>query len=96
MAEETYEGIPRSQIPWDPKINYEKCTTCGKCVDFCHTRAFKFEKKDGEKRIAVNPNRCVVMCRGCEDICPASAITHPSEEETQEIIDKLKSQPKQK
>jgi len=53
-------------------------------------RAFDFEEKDG-KRITVvkNPNSCVVFCRGCEDICPAGAITHPSEKETQKIIEKL-------
>jgi NAD-dependent dihydropyrimidine dehydrogenase PreA subunit len=53
--------------------------------------AFGFEEKDGEKKTVVkNQNACVAMCRGCEDICPAGAITHPSEEETQKIIEKLK------
>jgi NAD-dependent dihydropyrimidine dehydrogenase PreA subunit len=91
MPEETYEDIPRKKIPWYPSINYEKCISCGKCVDFCHMRAFGFEEKDGKKKTVVkNPNSCVVFCRGCEDICPAGAITHPSEEETQKIIEKLK------
>ena len=89
MSEETYEGIPRTKIPWNPKIDYDKCITCGKCVDFCHVCAYKFEEKDGKKRTVVNPNTCIVLCRGCEDICPVDAITHPSEEETQKIIDKL-------
>ena len=51
--------------------------------------AFKFEEKEGTKKTVVTPNSCVVFCRGCEDICPVGAITHPSEEETQKIIDKL-------
>ncbi len=89
MAKE-YEGIPRNQIPWDPKIDYSKCVTCGKCVEFCHMTAFKREEKSGKTTTV--PNRCVVFCRGCEDICPAGAITHPDEEETQKIIDKLKAQ----
>jgi formate hydrogenlyase subunit 6/NADH:ubiquinone oxidoreductase subunit I len=89
MTENEYEGIPRNKIPWDPKIDYGKCTTCGKCVEFCHTSAFKFEEKEGKKRTAINPNACVVFCRGCEDICPVGAISHPSEEETQRLIDKL-------
>lgn len=50
MSEETYEGVPRSKIPWDPKIDYEKCITCGKCVDFCHMGTFKFEEKNEKKR----------------------------------------------
>jgi NAD-dependent dihydropyrimidine dehydrogenase PreA subunit len=91
MPEEEYAGVPREKIPWDPKIDYSKCITCGKCVDFCHTNAFKFEEKEGKKTTVVNPNACVVFCRGCEDICPVNAISHPSEEKTQEIINKLKT-----
>lgn len=90
MPEQDYEGILRNKIPWDPKIDYSKCVTCGKCIDFCHMNAFRFEEKDGKTQTVVNPNSCVVFCRGCEDICPAAAITHPSEEKTQEIINKLK------
>lgn len=92
MSEIEYEGVPRNKISWDPKIDHNKCITCGKCVDFCHMNAFKFEEKNGKKRIVVNPNSCVVFCRGCEDICPAGAISHPSEEETQKVIDKLRQE----
>jgi formate hydrogenlyase subunit 6/NADH:ubiquinone oxidoreductase subunit I len=90
MSEEDYEGIPREKIPWDPKIDYTKCTACGKCVEFCHTQAFRTVTVNGKKRTAVNTQRCVVFCRGCEDICPAGAISHPDEEKTQKVIDKLK------
>ncbi len=89
MSEEPYKGIAREKIPWDPKINYEKCVSCGKCVDFCHMNAFKLEENAGKKTTTVSPNRCVVFCRGCEDVCPEGAITHPSEEETQKIIQRL-------
>jgi NAD-dependent dihydropyrimidine dehydrogenase PreA subunit len=92
MSEETCEGIQRNKKLWYPTINYEKCVSCGKCVDFCHMEAFGIEEKDGKKKTVVkNQNTCVVMCRGCEDICPAGAITHPSEEETQKIFEKLKA-----
>jgi ferredoxin len=90
MPEESYEGIPRMKIPWDPKIDYTKCTTCGKCVDFCHTIAYRFETQDGKKKTVVNPNKCIVFCRGCEEICPTGAITLPSLKETQKSIKKLK------
>jgi NAD-dependent dihydropyrimidine dehydrogenase PreA subunit len=90
MSEESYEGIPRNKIVWHPIINYEKCTSCGKCVDFCHAKSFGVEEKAGKKKTIVqNLNACVVLCRGCEDICPAGAITHPSEEETKKSIQKL-------
>jgi NAD-dependent dihydropyrimidine dehydrogenase PreA subunit len=94
VPEEEFEGIPRDKIPWDPKIDYDKCVSCGKCVDFCHMSAFKFEEKDGKNQTLVTPNSCVVFCRGCEDICPVGAISHPSEEKTQDIIDKLKTNAK--
>ena len=91
MIEEKYEGIPRNKISWAPKIDYQKCITCGKCVEYCPNRVFDFEKKNGEKRAVVkNLNTCVVLCRGCEDICPAGAITHPSEMKTRKTIEKLK------
>jgi ferredoxin len=92
MAEETYEGIPRSKIPYNPKIDHEKCIVCGKCVDFCHMNAFKIEEKEGRKRTIVNPDLCVMLCRGCEDICPAGAISHPSDKRTKKIIETLKKQ----
>jgi len=95
ISEETYEGIPREKIAWDPKIDYEKCISCGKCIDFCHTGSFRLEEKNGQKRTVVNPNKCIVFCIGCEDICPAAAIVHPSEEDTEKIIKDLrKSYPK--
>ena len=90
MSKDNYEGIPRCKIPWDPKINYETCISCGKCVDFCHMKAFATVEKHGKNGTVVKPNRCVVFCRGCEDICPAHAITHPSDEETKKIIEKLR------
>ena len=92
MPETEYEGIPRNKIPWDPKIDYTKCTTCGKCVEFCHMQTFKTETINDKKKTTVNPNQCVVFCRGCEDICPSEAISHPDEEETQKTIDKLQNQ----
>jgi NAD-dependent dihydropyrimidine dehydrogenase PreA subunit len=90
MTEETYHGVPRSKIPWGPTIDYTKCISCGKCVDYCKLGAYKFEEKEDKKRpIVKNYNNCVVFCTGCEEQCPAGAITHPSKEKTREIIRKL-------
>jgi len=93
MAEESFHGVPRSKIPWGPKIDYKKCVGCGKCVDFCHVKAFESEEIEGKERTSVKkPNACIVFCRGCEDICPAGAITHPSAVETRKIIRKLQKE----
>lgn len=92
MSEETYEGIPREKIPWYPSINYEKCKSCGKCVEFCTLGVFetKVQKDKTKKTIVKNPYSCVVLCEGCESICKEGAIKHPSKEETNKIIEKLK------
>ena len=87
MSEESWRGIPRSKIPWGPKIDYEKCVNCGKCMDYCKLGVYEFEEKEGAKRsVAKNPNNCIVLCTGCEAQCPAGAITHPSKVETRKII----------
>ena len=67
MSEEVWHGIPRSKIPWYPTIDYEKCVSCGKCVDYCKLGTYEFEQKDGKNRPVVkNPNNCVVLCTGCD------------------------------
>jgi len=93
MPEETWHGIPRSQIPWYPTIDYEKCGTCGKCVEYCTLGAFEFEEENGKKRpIVKNPNNCVVLCTGCDGVCPAGAIKHQSKKETREEIKRLRKE----
>jgi NAD-dependent dihydropyrimidine dehydrogenase PreA subunit len=92
MPKTNYEGIPRNKIPWDPTIDYNKCTTCGKCIKFCHMNTFKLENKNDQKITTVNPNSCIVFCRGCENICPSRAIDHPDENQTQRTINNLKNQ----
>jgi NAD-dependent dihydropyrimidine dehydrogenase PreA subunit len=94
MSEETWHGIPRNKIQWYPTINYEKCVTCGKCVDFCHMSVFATKDSEGKKRTFVkNPYSCVVTCRGCDSICPTGAIKHPSEREFREKIKDLRRNP---
>jgi len=91
MSEETWHGIPRSKISWYPIIDYEKCVGCGKCVEYCKLGTYEFEEKEGKKRPVVkNPNNCVVLCTGCDEICSAGAIKHPSKKETLEIIRNLR------
>ncbi|MEM2099309.1 MAG: ferredoxin family protein [Candidatus Bathyarchaeia archaeon] len=91
MPEETFHGIPRKEIPWYPSINYEKCVSCGKCVDYCKLGVYDFEEREGRKKPVVkNPYNCVVLCTGCDPICPVGAITHPSKTETRKLIRQLK------
>jgi len=92
MSEETYEGIPRSKIPWHPTIDYGKCKSCGTCVNYCTAGGFgvfTFEEVGKKRPIVKNPNNCIMFCTGCEEQCPEGAIKFPSAEATQEIIEKL-------
>jgi NAD-dependent dihydropyrimidine dehydrogenase PreA subunit len=94
MSEKKWHGIPRSQIPWYPTIDYEKCVGCGKCVEYCTLGIYEFGDKNGTKRPVVkNPSNCVVMCSGCDSICPAGAIKHPSKKAIQEKIRELRKDP---
>jgi len=91
MTEQTWHGIPREKIPWHPTIDYEKCVSCGKCINYCTLGTYQFQEEKGKKKpIVSNPNNCVVLCSGCDAICPAGAITHPSKKQTQEIIRNLR------
>jgi len=96
QSEGTYKGIPRALIPWYPTIDYKKCVSCGKCIEYCKLAVYSHEDTDGEKRpVVVKPNNCVVLCKGCQDICPSKAITHQSRKETVDLIRKLLRQKKQ-
>ncbi len=53
-----------------PKINEEKCTNCGTCVDICPVNVFE----KGEKKAKVSkPDECI-GCKACEVQCPEGAI----------------------
>lgn len=52
------------------KVDPEKCTGCGTCVDECPTDAI--EMKDD--KAVVNEDECV-DCGACVDVCPTEAIT---------------------
>jgi len=91
MPESLFHGVPRSKIPWYPTINYEKCLSCGKCVNHCKHDVYGVEEKQGKRMPFVkNPDNCIVYCDSCDDICPSDAISHPSKLETGKIISKLR------
>jgi NAD-dependent dihydropyrimidine dehydrogenase PreA subunit len=91
MSEEMFNGVPRSKIPWYPTIDYDKCLECGKCVKSCAHGVYEFEEKQNKKiPVVKNLNNCLVYCTGCDSICPAGAISHPSKKETARIINQLR------
>jgi len=52
------------------KVDVEKCTGCGTCVDVCPAEVF--EIVDG-KSSPVNVDECLA-CHSCEAQCPEGAI----------------------
>ena len=56
------------------KIDLEKCTGCGTCVDTCPVAVFEMTDVNGEEKSrAVNEDMCII-CRACEVSCPEAAI----------------------
>lgn len=51
------------------KIDKEKCTACGACVDICPVDALKIEDK-----AVVDEDTCI-DCGTCVDECPVEAIS---------------------
>ena len=84
-----YIRVHRDKIPWNPKINYEQCISCGICIKYCKLGVYEVGKKREQRPIVKNPNNCVVFCTGCTGQCPVSAITFPSKQKTREIIKEL-------
>ena len=56
------------------KVDLDKCTGCGTCVDTCPVEVFEMIEVDGEdKSSPVNESECII-CRACEVSCPEAAI----------------------
>jgi len=54
-----------------PKIDLEKCTGCGTCVDTCPMGVLELQD---DKAYVANPDECT-ECQACEAACPNNAIS---------------------
>lgn len=90
MSEETFMGVPRSDIDWCPEIDYGKCDFCMECDEFCPHGVF--ERRDDEQRrlVVAHPGNCVVFCRACAKTCDPDALSFPDKKKTIEHIKELR------
>lgn len=56
-----------------PRINQDKCTACGACVEICPADAIDLKEDGGTREIEFIHEDCV-YCAACELICPEDAI----------------------
>ncbi len=68
-------------IPWFPVIDYDRCTHCKQCLNFCLFRVFELDEK--ENVIVRNPSNCKTSCPACARVCPERAIIFPKHESSQ-------------
>ena len=59
---------------WTIKVDYDKCTGAGECVDICPAEVY--ELVDG-KTVPKNIDECTECC-SCVEVCPTEAIEHSS------------------
>lgn len=62
----------RTKEKGEIRINTEKCTGCGKCVEVC--KDFSIILKDNKAAISDNPAFGCIGCGHCMAICPTGAI----------------------
>jgi NAD-dependent dihydropyrimidine dehydrogenase PreA subunit len=62
-------------VPWFPVLDYDKCTNCDICRNFC---AFGVYDQSDTGLVAVaHPQNCKNNCPACARMCPQGAIIFP-------------------
>lgn len=65
----------QSSPAWYPVLDYDRCTSCGQCFEFCLFGVFT---KEADGRVVVSaPGNCKNNCPACARICPETAIIFP-------------------
>ena len=75
MAKEaTWHGIPRTEIPWFPTVDVQKCIGCELCYVTCGRGVYQMADR---KSVVGKPFDCMVGCSTCGVVCPTQAISFP-------------------
>jgi hypothetical protein len=60
---------------WYPVIDYNRCTNCMECIDFCLFGVYGVDK--AETILVEQPDNCRKGCPACSRVCPENAIIFP-------------------
>jgi NAD-dependent dihydropyrimidine dehydrogenase PreA subunit len=60
---------------WYPVIDYNRCTNCLECIDFCLFGVYGIDHK--ERILVENQDNCKRGCPACSRVCPENAIIFP-------------------
>lgn len=60
---------------WYPVIDYNRCTNCLECIDFCLFGVYGIDHK--ERILVENQDNCKRGCPACSRVCPVNAIIFP-------------------
>src|SRR5205823_12883173 len=85
LAERELEAPANAELSprWYPVIDYDTCTNCMECLDFClfgvygvdHTATLRVTQQD----------QCRQDCPACSRVCPVGAIVFPKYQTNQSI-----------
>ncbi len=84
-------GIPRREIEWYPRIDYDRCIGCGLCLLTCGGRVVYDWDFENMKPIVARPYNCMVGCDTCAKLCPRDAIHFPPLGYLRKIRDKAQA-----
>lgn len=74
---DTWHGVPRQEIHWNPRVIAERCIGCGMCVTSCGKGVYGFDY-EAKQAVVVRPQMCMVGCTTCATLCTRDAIEFPS------------------
>jgi NAD-dependent dihydropyrimidine dehydrogenase PreA subunit/ElaB/YqjD/DUF883 family membrane-anchored ribosome-binding protein len=78
LSQTQWHGIVRTEIPWFPAVDADKCIGCELCYVTCGREVYETTPDKFHKAVVERTYNCMVGCSTCAVVCPTMAITFPS------------------